>query len=74
LLAGLIAACFPAGAATDLRLVAVVKLYSDGKLVAEYESIDKGYQDGDCYVFHIKEGLRPRKVRVCGTYVVEEVD
>lgn len=57
----------------DLRTVAIVTLYSDGKRVGRWEAIDRGRHIGNCYVFHIKKGVREPEVRVCGTFVVEEV-
>lgn len=57
----------------DLRTVAIVRLYSDGKLVGRWQAIDRGRMDGHCYVFHVKKGVREPEVRVCGTFVVEAI-
>lgn len=53
--------------------VAIVKFYSDGKLITKWESIDKGRVDGKCYVFHISKGASRPEIRVCGTYSVEQI-
>lgn len=63
----------PSVAAYDIRTAAIVRVYSDGRLVASYEAIDQGYMEGCCYVFHIRRGLRAVAVRVCGTFTVEQV-
>jgi hypothetical protein len=51
----------------------IVKLYSDGKLVDTWEAIEPGRMEGPCYVFKIRKGAFKPKVRVCGTFSVEEV-
>lgn len=54
--------------------VAVVKLYSEGKLVATYNAVDEGRMDQGCYVFHINASLNKKlEVRVCGTFTVEQL-
>lgn len=57
----------------DLRTQAIVTVYSEGKVMATYEAIDRGRMDKDCYVFHVKKGVRELEVRVCGTFTVEQV-
>jgi hypothetical protein len=57
----------------DLSTVAIVRLYSDGKQVGSWQAIDRGRMDGNCYVFHVKKGVREPEIRVCGTIVVEAV-
>ncbi len=59
--------------AAGLRTEALVTVYSDGKAVVTYEAIDAGRADGNCYVFHIRKGVRDVEVRVCGTYTVEQI-
>jgi hypothetical protein len=49
-----------------------VKLYSDGKVVGQWESSHKGGMEGPCYVFKVKKGAYSPEVRVCGTFSVEE--
>ena len=58
--------------AASLRTEAVVTVYSEGKAVATYEAVDAGHADGNCYVFHVRKGVRDVEVRVCGTYTVEK--
>ena len=62
-----------AAARDDLRTVALVKVLADGKVVMTYKAIDKGRMEGGCYVFHIRSGLSEPEVRVCSSFVVEEV-
>lgn len=57
----------------DIRTQAIVTVYSQGKIMATYEAIDRGRMDNDCYVFHIKKGVRDLEVRVCGTFTVEQI-
>jgi hypothetical protein len=57
----------------DLRTQAIITVYSEGKVMATYEAVDRGRMDNDCYVFHIKKGVRELEVRVCGTFTVEQV-
>lgn len=53
--------------------VAVIKFYSEGKLVTQWNAIDKGRVDGNCYIFHISKGATRPEIRVCGTYTVEQL-
>jgi hypothetical protein len=57
----------------DIRTQAIITVYSDGKVMATYEAVDQGRMDNDCYVFHVKKGVREPEVRVCGTFTVEQV-
>ncbi len=59
--------------AAGLRTEALVTVYSDGKAVVTYEATDAGRADGNCYIFHIRKGVRDVEVRVCGTYTVEQI-
>ena len=51
--------------------VEVVKLYSEGKVVGQWEATEKGHMEGQCYVFKIKKRANTPEVRVCGTFSVE---
>lgn len=57
----------------DIRTQAIVTVYSEGKVMATYEAVDRGRMDNNCYVFHVKKGVRELEVRVCGTFSVEQV-
>ena len=50
----------------------IVKLYSDGKLVAKYEARSGGKLVGSCYIFKTKSKLHEKTITVCGTFSVEE--
>lgn len=56
-----------------LEAKAVVKLYSAGKQVAQWEALDTGEMDGDLLVFHVKDGNERREVRIRGEFSVEEI-
>ena len=51
--------------------VEIVKLYSEGKVVGQWEAAEKGHLEGQCYVFKIKKRANTPEVRVCGTFSVE---
>ncbi|MFV1984625.1 MAG: hypothetical protein ACC657_13865 [Thiohalomonadales bacterium] len=53
--------------------VAIIKFYSEGKLITQWNAIDKGRVDGNCYIFHISKGATRPEVRVCGSYSVEQL-
>ena len=57
----------------DIRTQTIVKVYSQGKVMATYEAVDRGQMDNNCYVFHVKKRVRDLEVRVCGTFTVEQV-
>lgn len=56
-----------------LEAKAVVKLYSGGQQVAQWEALDTGEMDGESLVFHVKEGNQRREVRIRGEFSVEEI-
>jgi hypothetical protein len=58
---------------SDVRTQEIVTVYSDGKVVAVYEAVDRGRMENNCYVFHIRKGVQDVEVRVCGTFTVEQV-
>ena len=57
----------------DIRIKAIVTIYSEGKVMATYKAINQGYMDDRCYVFMVRKGVRDLEVRVCGTFTVEAV-
>jgi len=59
--------------AVSVRTEAFITVYSEGKAVVTYEAVDAGHADGNCYVFHVRKGVRDVEVRVCGTYTVEKI-
>lgn len=60
-------------ARADIRTQAIVTVYSNGKVMATYEAVDRGRMEDECYVFHVRRGVRDVEVRVCGTFTVEQV-
>lgn len=75
LVAGLaVAGLLPGSSGADVRTRAAVKLYSDGKVVAQWESAGLGRMDGDSFVFPVRSGIAERQVRIRGTFAVEELE
>jgi len=64
----------PRDSAADLQHKAVVKLYSGGAAVAQWDASGLGQLEGESYVFPVRHGVRDLKVRVAGSYSVEEVE
>jgi hypothetical protein len=60
-------------ARADIRTQAIVTMFSNGKVMAIYNSIDRGRMEGTCYLFHVRKGVRDLEVRVCGSYSVEQL-
>lgn len=55
-----------------LKKTYTVKLYSDGKIVGTWTAREFGSVDGQTLTFTIGSDFQPRKVRISGTYSVEE--
>lgn len=70
--AGIILLLSAGSVQAEIGSVAIVKLYADGKVVNQWEAIDKGHMEGACYVFHVKNSIYDSEVRVCGTFSVED--
>lgn len=60
---------FSANASTSIFTKAVVKLYDGGNVVGQWETIDFGEISGNTLVFTTTEKT---KVRICGTYSIQE--
>jgi hypothetical protein len=78
-LAGVIAVlvllCIIAHSVTDAQSQPkryVVKLYSGTSAVATWDALDFGRLDGETLIFTVGDRNFPRKVRISGTYIVEE--
>ena len=52
----------------------VVKLYSGSNMIATWEALDYGKIDGESLEFHFGDRKYPSRVRISGTYSVEEFD
>lgn len=50
---------------------ASVRLYSDGKLVGEWEAVGEGRVEGQTLVFPVAAGVRQLEVRISGTWSFE---
>lgn len=62
-----------ASAREDIDTVAIVTVYSGGVAVTTYKAVSKGRMEGNCYVFHIRDGVSTPEVRVCGNFTVQNV-
>ncbi len=51
-----------------------VKLYSGNNVVATWNALDWGYADGQTLVFTVGEQNHPTRVRINGTFSVEEAE
>ena len=49
----------------------VVKLYEDGKVVAQWTAESEGQMDGDSFTFPIRKGVSTGTVRIRGSFTVE---
>ena len=52
----------------------IVKLYSGGVLVGEWEALEPYRVEGEMYVFKVKQGSREGEVRINGTFSIEAYD
>ena len=50
---------------------AQVKLYSNGKIVGEWEAVGAGRVEGDTFVFPVRQGVQDLDVRIRGTFSYE---
>ena len=57
----------------DIRTKSIVTVYSEGKIMATYKTVNRGRMDDRCYVFNVRKGVRDLEIRVCGTFTVEDV-
>jgi hypothetical protein len=50
----------------------IVKLYDGGNVVQTWEAVDFGQVDGQILVFSVGSDPNPRRVRIHGTWSIEE--
>ena len=50
----------------------IVKLYDGGNVVQTWEAIDFGQTDGQTLIFSVGTDVTPRRVRIHGTWTIEE--
>ena len=50
---------------------AIVKLYSNGQVVGEWEAVGAGRLEGDTFVFPVRKGVQDLEVRIHGTFSYE---
>jgi len=72
LVAGLLMwSSWPSQAAGGPFETAKVQLYSNGKVVGEWEAVGPGRVEGDTFVFPVRKGVRDVDVRISGTFSFE---
>jgi hypothetical protein len=57
---------------TQLTKRYVVKLYSGNSVVGTWEALGAGQVEGTTFVFTIGNDISPKKVRISGTWSIEE--
>jgi hypothetical protein len=71
LLCGTVWASWPSRAASGTYGTAVVRLYSGGQVVGEWEAVGPGRMEGGMFVFPIRKGVRDFDVQIRGTFSFE---
>lgn len=61
----------PAGEAENLAVTEDIRLYSNGKLIGEWEGIGRGKLEGNTYTFKTERGSFSNEVRISGDFVIE---
>lgn len=61
----------PTNEADRVEVTETIKLYSNGKLIGEWEGIGQGKMEGNSYTFTTSRGAFREDVRIQGDFVVE---
>lgn len=72
LLLGIAAVGIATPSPTQITKRYVVKLYSGNTVVGTWEALGAGQVEGTTFVFSIGNDISPRKVRISGTWSIEE--
>jgi hypothetical protein len=62
---------FPSRAQSPSFDTAIVRLYSGGKVVGQWEAVGPGDVEGDTFVFPVRKGVQELEVRIRGTFSFE---
>ena len=68
----LIVCSFALPSPSPLTKHCIVKLYAGGNVVETWEALDFGQADGEALVFSVGSDVTPRRVRIHGTWSIEE--
>jgi hypothetical protein len=68
---GLLWSNWPSQAASVPFDKAIVRLYSDGEVVGQWEAVGPGRTEGSTFVFPIRRGVKDLEVRINGTFSFE---
>lgn len=55
----------------SLEVTEDIKLYSNGKLIGQWEGIGHGRLSGDTYLFKTERGSFSNEVRISGDFIIE---
>ena len=65
---------FTASSPSPMTKHCIVKLYAGSNVVQTWESLDFGQVDGETLIFTVGSDVSPQRVRIHGTWSVEEKD
>jgi hypothetical protein len=68
----IIACSFTLSSPAPINKHCVVKLYDGGNVVQTWEAIDFGQVDGQTLIFSVGSNVNPQRVRIHGTWSIEE--
>ncbi|TYP93466.1 hypothetical protein LX73_1170 [Fodinibius salinus] len=55
----------------NLKVTEDIRLYSNGKLVGQWEGIGRGQLEGNTYTFKTERGTFSNEVRISGDFVIK---
>lgn len=55
----------------NVEVTETIKLYSNGKLIGEWEGIGRGKMNGNTYTFKTDRGSFSNEMRISGDFIVE---
>lgn len=55
----------------NMSVTETIKLYSNGKLIGQWEGIGKGQMKGETYSFKTEHGSFSEKVTISGNFIIE---
>lgn len=72
LLTGIVVYSIAAPTPPQYKKLCVVKLYSGNTVVATWDALSFGQVEGETLVFTVGNDISPKKVRISGTWSIEE--
>jgi hypothetical protein len=61
----------PAKTDKNVEVTETIRLYSNGKLIGEWEGIGRGKMSGNTYTFKTERGSFSDEIRISGDFVVK---